>query len=162
MPVISLGMLLLLWAIPKIDPLKKNFEVFCAQYNKFVLLMIFFLFYIYIASIFWNLGFHYDMTNVIVPAIAFVFVYLGNFMRSAKRNWFFGIKTPWTLSNDVVWEKTHKLGARMFEVAGVTMLFSIILPPSIMVYIIICAVAIVVIIPVVYSYFIPLSRLSCL
>jgi uncharacterized membrane protein len=46
-------------------------------------------------------------------------------MENAKRNWFIGIKTPWTISNDVVWEKTHKLGGKLFKVAAALSLLGI-------------------------------------
>lgn len=38
-------------------------------------------------------------------------------------NWFIGIRTPWTLSNEKVWDKTHKVGGKMFKIAGVIALF---------------------------------------
>jgi uncharacterized membrane protein len=41
------------------------------------------------------------------------------YARQAKRNWFIGIRTPWTLSSDTVWDKTHQLGSWLFIAAGV-------------------------------------------
>ena len=39
-------------------------------------------------------------------------------MQFAKRNFFIGIRTPWTLSSDRVWDKTHKLGSVLFRVVA--------------------------------------------
>jgi uncharacterized membrane protein len=39
-------------------------------------------------------------------------------LRKAKRNFFIGIRTPWTLSSDRVWEETHRLGSVLFMISG--------------------------------------------
>jgi hypothetical protein len=49
-------------------------------------------------------------------------------VENAKRNWFIGIRTPWTLSSDSVWDKTHKLGGKLFKVSGIIALFGVIFP----------------------------------
>jgi uncharacterized membrane protein len=43
---------------------------------------------------------------------------LGNWMGKLRRNFYIGIRTPWTLANEVVWEKTHRLGGKLFVAAG--------------------------------------------
>jgi uncharacterized membrane protein len=48
-----------------------------------------------------------------------LFFYCGVLCERAKRNWFIGIRTPWTLSSDRVWEKTHRVGGKLFKIAGV-------------------------------------------
>lgn len=55
------------------------------------------------------------MTVMMLPALAILFYYVGILVEKSKPNWFIGIRTPWTLSNEVVWEKTHKLGAKLFK-----------------------------------------------
>lgn len=119
MPIISAVMIVFYWLIPIIDPLKKNIEKFRAYYDWLILLIILFLFYIYLLSIVANLGYLFNMTQMMMPALGVLFIYMGFVLQHAKRNWFIGIKTPWTLSSDTVWEKTHKLGAVLFKAAGV-------------------------------------------
>ena len=118
MPVIAIGILLLFLFIPKIDPLGKNIESFRKKYNLFFLLLIAFLLYIHILTLVWNSGFTFDVGRAIVPAIGVLIFYIGVLIRHAKRNWFVGIRTPWTLSSDTVWEKTHMLGGSLFKIAG--------------------------------------------
>ncbi|MEM2728714.1 MAG: SdpI family protein, partial [Candidatus Bathyarchaeia archaeon] len=48
-----------------------------------------------------------------------LFFYIGILCENSRRNWFIGIRTPWTLSSDRVWEKTHRLGGKLFKAAGV-------------------------------------------
>lgn len=54
--------------------------------------------------------------------LAVLFVFMGYYMENIKQNRFFGIRTHWTLKNDVVWKKTHKLGSYTFMIAGFVLL----------------------------------------
>jgi uncharacterized membrane protein len=128
MPIISLGMLLLFIAIPKIDPLKSNIKKFMNYYEGMILTLIAFMFYIYLLTIFWSLGYVFDMMQMMIPALGFLFIYMGFLVEKAKRNWFVGIRTPWTLSNEKVWDKTHHLGGKLFKAAGVITLFGMAFP----------------------------------
>jgi len=125
MPLISIGIFLLFLLIPKIDPLKKNVEKFRKYFDWFIVLIITFLFYIYLLSLFWNLGYEFDMGFMMIPAIAVLFYFIGIMLKHAKRNWFIGIRTPWTLSSDVVWDKTHQLGSKLFKISAIIALIGI-------------------------------------
>ncbi len=128
MPMMSLFMFLLFVLLPKIDPLKANIEKFRKHYDWFILLIILFFFYIYLLTIFWNLGHRFDMGQFMVPAMGILFYYCGILMENAKRNWFIGIRTPWTLSSEEVWDKTHKIGAKLFKIAGAIALLGFFFP----------------------------------
>jgi uncharacterized membrane protein len=75
---------------------------------------------------------------------------MGNFLGKVRKNFFLGIRTPWTLASDEVWAKTHRLGGWCFVIAGVLVALSAVLVPDVqwLVYIIIG----MALIPVVYSY----------
>jgi len=126
MPIVLIGMLLLLWLVPKIDPLKKNVEKFKKYFDIFILLITLFLFYIHLLTLGWNLGYTFNMTRLMVPAMAILFFYIGILVEKAKRNWFIGIRTPWTLSSDIVWDKTHKITGKLFKIAAVISLLGMI------------------------------------
>ena len=115
LPLISLGLLALFLAIPKIDPLRKNIQSFRNYFDNFILLIFAFLLYIHAITLWWNLGYRFNFVAAIVPALGLLFYYVGVLLQHAKQNWFIGIRTPWTLSNETVWNKTHKLGARLFK-----------------------------------------------
>lgn len=119
MPVMAAGMLLLFLAIPQIDPLKANIAKFREYFNTFIALLMVFLFYMQGLTLAWNLGYTgFDMGTAMLPALGLFFVYAGVMMAKAKRNWFIGIRTPWTLSSDTVWDATHRLGAKLFIGSG--------------------------------------------
>jgi len=128
MPLFSFGILILFWFIPKIDPLKKNVEKFRKYFDLFILLLILYLAYIHALSLAWNLNVRFNMNIMIVPAMAILFIFISILLKHAKRNWFIGIRTPWTLSSDKVWDKTHSLGSRLFIVCGIMCLLGLIWP----------------------------------
>jgi len=120
MPLITLGMFLLFLVIPTIDPLKANIAKFREAFNLFIVLMAAFMLYIHALSLAWNLGYTgFKMSTSMLPAMGLLFLFIGFMLRQAKRNFFIGIRTPWTLSSDTVWEKTHQLGAILFMGSGI-------------------------------------------
>ncbi len=151
MPLISAGLFLLFIAIPKIDPLKTNIEKFRKYYDGFITLVIIFLFYLYLLTIFWNMGIRFDIIQLLAPAFGILFYYCGILIENAKRNWFIGIRTPWTLSNDAVWDKTHKIGGKLFKISGIVVLFGIFFRNYALFFILV-PVILVAIYTIIYSY----------
>ncbi len=120
MPLVVLGMLAFFLVIPNIDPLKANIAKFRGQFNTFITLIVAFMTYIHILTTAWNLGYdQFNMGTAMMPALGLVFIFAGIMMRKAKRNFFIGIRTPWTLSSDHVWDETHRLGAVLFIGSGI-------------------------------------------
>lgn len=152
MPIISIGLLVLFILIPKIDPLKANIEKFRKYFDGFIVLMMFFLFYVYILTLLWNIGLRFDMGQLMIPALGILFYYIGVLMENAKRNWFIGIRTPWTLSSEKVWDKTHKIGSKLFKIAGIIAFIGVFFPKY-MIFMIIIPVISFSIYTLVYSYF---------
>ena len=119
MPLIVLGMLALFLIIPNIDPLKANIAQFRNAFNLFILLISIFMLYIHGLTLAWSLGYqNFRMSSAMLPFLGVLFVFIGYMLRQAKRNFFIGIRTPWTLSSDTVWNRTHRLGSTLFMVSG--------------------------------------------
>jgi len=152
MPIISVFLLLLFILIPKIDPLKENIKKFRNYFDWFIILIVLFLFYLYLLTIFWNRGTRFDMVLLLTPAFGILFYYAGILIENAKQNWFIGIRTPWTLSNEKVWDKTHKLGGKLFKAAGIISFFGILFKNYSLFFVII-PVLFFSIYTVIYSYF---------
>ena len=120
MPLITLGMLVLFLVIPNIDPLRANIAQFREVFNLFILLIVGFMVYIYALTLLWNLGYTtFGVGKAMMPGLGVLFIFIGYMLRKAKRNFFIGIRTPWTLSSDRVWEETHRIGAVLFMISGV-------------------------------------------
>ena len=152
MPAILIGISLLLLFIPEIDPLKANIQLFRTEYNGFIAVFALFMFYIHALTVAINLGLAVDMTQLMFPAFGLLIFYMGLLLGKAHRNYFIGIRTPWTLNSDMVWNKTHQLGSKLFEVAGAITLVGVFFPVY-AVYIFIGTTLGTAIITTVYSYF---------
>lgn len=151
LPLMTIGLTLLLLGIPLIDPLKKNIEQFRKEYYTFILLFVVFFVYLHVISLLFNLGLRFNMFAMMIPAFGGFFYYIGVMMEKAKRNYFIGFRTPWTLADDEVWDETHRVGAKGFKISGVLTLIGVVFP-SIAIWVMMVPLLIVSIYTIVYSY----------
>jgi uncharacterized membrane protein len=128
LPGLSALLLFFFLAIPKIDPLGKNIESFREYYDGFILSFTGFMSYLYLLTVLWNLDVRFNMSQALSPGFGMLFYYLGILVENAKRNWFVGIRTPWTMSSDIVWNKTHRISGKLFKAAGVIALLGALIP----------------------------------
>jgi uncharacterized membrane protein len=119
MPLVTLGMFALFLVIPNIDPLKANIAQFRGVFNLFILFITAFTLYVHGLTLAWSLGYEFRMSGAMLPFMGILFIFVGYMLKHAKRNFFIGIRTPWTLSSDTVWDKTHQLGSVLFIAAGI-------------------------------------------
>jgi len=151
LPVVLALMALIFMAIPRIDPRKTNIEKFRGYFEGFVILMMLVMFAIFAMILLWNHGVQVS-PNLFMPVILGpVFFYLGVLCEKSKPNWFIGIRTPWTLSNERVWEKTHRVGGKLFKIAGVLTLLGIFFKKWSFLFVVLPVLA-AVLFAVVYSY----------
>jgi uncharacterized membrane protein len=116
-PVLTLVIIAFLLYLPKMDPMN-NFRKFNSQYELVILVLAIFMTYIHALTLLWNLGAKFSFNSTMAPAFGLLFYSIGAAIGKAKQNWFMGIRTPWTLSNAKVWDKTHKLGSELFRICG--------------------------------------------
>ncbi len=152
MPIVLLGLWIMFLLIPKIDPLKENIEKFRRYFDGFIILITVYMLYIYLLTLLWNKGITFDMTRAITPAIGVLFYYVGVLVENAEMNWFIGIRTPWTLSDEEVWNETHKRGGKLFKIAGVITLLGLAIP-SLAIFFMIVPVMLVSFYTIAFSYF---------
>ena len=87
-------------------------------------------------------------------ALSIMFILIGNYLPKTKRNYTLGIKLPWTLASDYVWEKTHRLAGYLWVIGGLVSFIGTILFKDHISYIFVGAIIIMVYIPMIYSYLI--------
>lgn len=150
-PIATLVLFFLFLLIPLIDPLKENIKKFINYYDSFILVLVLFMFYIHILTLLWNIGYRFNTSHAFLPALGFLFIYIGIILKNVKRNWFIGVRTPWTLSSEKVWEKTHILGNKLFIISGIITIFGIFIP-KLMIYFVLIPILISVLILFIYSY----------
>ncbi|EKD23819.1 MAG: hypothetical protein ACD_81C00177G0002 [uncultured bacterium] len=152
-PLVMTAIQMLFAVLPKMDPLKSNSTIFKKQFEEFALLFAVFMAYLFGAILVWNKGVVFSMTTALVPAFAVLFYGIGILLHEVKRNWFMGIRTPWTMSSDVVWDKTHALGSKLFKACGLIILLGFLFPQYV-IGLILIPIIISTIWTVLYSYLI--------
>ena len=152
-PIISVGLFLLFAVIPRVDPLQNNIKDFIKYYWSFIVLFLGYMLYIELIIVVWNLGFTYNMFQALSPAMGVLFFSIGIVIGKAKQNWFMGIRTPWTLSSEVVWDKTHKLGGKVFMISGLVSILGFFFEGYFALLLIMAPIMVGSIFLVIYSYF---------
>jgi len=152
LPIIILALYVMFVLIPSIDPKKQNILKFKKHFDYLIYAILIFMFYINSLTIYWNLGHTFNMIVAMVPAMALLFFFVGVLLSNAEPNWFIGIRTPWTLSNDVVWKKTHQLGGVLYKISALISLLGL-LWQSYAFFILIGPIILSSLYLVVYSYF---------
>lgn len=127
-PSITLGIYLLMTLIPLIDPLRRNYPKFVIPYFWFRTLFVLFFVLIYFYTLWAAFGANLNINYFIVPTISILFFLIGVFLPKIRKNYFVGIRTPWTIHSERVWDKTHQFGGKLFMVAGAIALASILFP----------------------------------
>jgi len=127
-PLITLGIYILFSFIPKIAVYKEHIQRFDKHLYGMKVALVLFFSAIYVVSLLPTFGYDINVTYFILPFIAALIFYSGYIMKFVKRNFFIGIRTPWTLSSGKVWDKTHKIGSITFRINALIFLLAIFLP----------------------------------
>ncbi len=151
LPFLMFGLTAFFAVIPRIEPLRENYARFHDYYEGFILVFAGFMAVVQLQIILWNLGIAINPNRVIPLPISILFAYLSYLIEHAEQNWFVGIRTPWTLSSEAVWKKTHRLGARLFRAAALLALGGLLFP-DLAIWFILVPVGTVALSTVVYSY----------
>ncbi|AOT70510.1 SdpI family protein [Geosporobacter ferrireducens] len=117
--LLPLGIYLLMVFLPKIDPKRAAYLKHEKAYMIAQWVIVLLLIYIQWIAIAAALGYGVDIGIAIRLALGIVFILLGNYMSQIRHNYFFGIRNPWTLANEQVWKKTHRVGGYGFVIVGI-------------------------------------------
>ena len=116
-------MALLFQFLPRIDPKRQNYAKFQRYYDQFAIFMELFLLAVFGMVVTETLrpG-TVSIGRAVTALISSMLVLLGNMMGKIKHNYFFGIRTPWTLADPDVWNRTHSLGGKLWFALGLVLL----------------------------------------
>ena len=151
LPVMTAVLVPFFLIIPSIDPLKANIAKFRGVFNWFIVLFVAYMLFVYGLTLATALGSRFNMTVMLLPVVGLLFIGAGYMMGKAKRNFFIGIRTPWTLSSETVWDETHKLGSKLFMLSGAITILSAFLGENGF-WLMMVAILAAALVPVIYSY----------
>jgi uncharacterized membrane protein len=119
LPIFLFGMWALVQVLPRIDPRGANYAKFGGAFEGIIVSVMLFMLALHLVTLRASLGYPVQMQRVMPIGVGVLFIVIGNLLPRARPNWFVGIRTPWTLSSDRVWEKTHRFGGRVFVAGGI-------------------------------------------
>ena len=145
---------LLFQFLPRLDPKKRNYEKFHTCYEAFALVLVAFITVMMGVALLESFRPGTVFVGRVVSAlVGSLFVFIGNLMGKVKPNFFLGIRTPWTLSDPDVWNRTHRLGGGLFFLAGLaTVASAFLLPEQVTFWVLMAGVLAAALIPAVMSY----------
>lgn len=152
-PLMSLVFLVLFPLLPKLDPKRENYLQFKGPWSIIQTSLVCFLAYVYGVTMYAT--FYPESNSLVGRAVMFgigiLFVILGNVMGKVRQNYFVGLKTPWTLNDPEVWQKSQRFAGWMFVLAGLAFIIeSVIWFAFLPVFVV--AIFVMVVAPMAYSY----------
>ena len=155
-PITSIFMAALLAGLPKIEPLAKNLKSSQSAYvTTWMFLMGFMVFIGWFIVMPYRDNGTLPVDNVlpfIAIANAVLFIGIGNVLGKVRQNFMFGVRTPWTLSSELSWEKTHRVMAKVFVIGGLLTILVALLKSEAAFIVSMIHVAVITVVSLVYSY----------
>lgn len=153
-PLIACAMILLVEGLLRLDPRNKASNTSARNaLDKLMLALTSFFFILFVAGWLGNLGYPIDMTWVITFSVCLLFLFMGNFFGKIRSNYFVGIRTPWTLESEEVWNRTHRMAGKVWVIGSLAlMLARIFLPHLPFIIVFLAGLFIISLWPVIYAY----------
>jgi uncharacterized membrane protein len=154
LPSIATGIVALFAVIPRVEPRRANLERSGTAYRATWVGVVTLMGVIHAATIAAALGATFDIARLVLVSVGALFIVIGNYLPKVQSNYLVGIRTPWTLTSDLSWRRTHRLGGRLFVIEGaaLALLGLIGASPEWLVVAIIGGVAVLLVVLFAYSY----------
>jgi uncharacterized membrane protein len=158
LPTAALLMFGLFRVFPRIDPRRANYAKFTDTYEWVIVLIIGFIVALHLLLLASAMGVPIALDRAFPALFGLLIIGIGNLLPRARSNWWFGFRTPWTLSDEYVWARTHRVGGYAMMLGGATLLVSALAPSVLPLQVAIGLAVAAGLFPVVYSYFLWRSR----
>ncbi|HYO42613.1 MAG TPA: SdpI family protein [Candidatus Limnocylindrales bacterium] len=121
-PAVTAGIVGLMALIPRIEPRRENLRRSAAAYRTLAITLVLLMTVIHLVVVIGGIGVDVPVGFIIGMGIGVLFLVTGNVLTTVRSNFMFGVRTPWTLSSERSWDRTHRLVGRLFVVTGITMI----------------------------------------
>lgn len=150
MPLAAILVFVMMRLIPVISPKGYRTESFANVVHIFQVTTVGFMSLVAILALLAGSGIDVPLNQVIFAALGLMFMIIGNYMGKTRKNFFLGIRTPWTLASDEVWGRTHRVAGRLFILQGLFMLSGVFF--EVPTWLLMGMVGVIMVVPLVYSY----------
>jgi uncharacterized membrane protein len=153
LPGMAVFLTAIFWFLPRLDPRRKNLEASRKLWSAAAISVTALLAYLHVFLVLNATGRAIDVADYMIPGISALLIVLGNYLPKTRSNWFAGVRTPWSMSSDYSWSKTHRLASRLFMGTGVlTIAAWLVLGAKVAVFVLIATLLATTLISVVASY----------
>jgi uncharacterized membrane protein len=154
MPLMGAGIVGLFALIPRIEPRAANLAQSGGAFRALWLVLLLYFLLLHGALVLNILGYGVEIARVIPVLMGVLFLVIGYAIRDIRSNFLMGIRTPWTLSSELSWRKTHRMGGALFMLIGVAMLGALFLPATWWVWLMLAGIGLLLPIIMVYSWYV--------
>jgi uncharacterized membrane protein len=154
MPVMALLLWGLMRWLPRIDPRRENYTRFQSTYDFLINALVTMLVVFHVLVLGKALGWPLPLNRIMPALVGLLLIAIGNVLPRARSNWWFGVRTPWTLSSERVWARTHRVAGYLMSGAGLALVISAALPSPWTMGIGIVAIGTATVGSVLYSYWV--------
>lgn len=152
-PLVSIGITALFGLIPRYEPRRENLRRSSTAYRQLGIAVLALFTLMQVGVVLASTGHDVPMALLMGAGVGAMFMVLGNQLGTVRPNYMFGVRTPWTLSSDLSWEKTHRLMGRMFFLAGLALILLSLLGDAIVVFAALMVfIALILVVGFAYSY----------
>ncbi|MEM7112709.1 MAG: SdpI family protein [Chloroflexota bacterium] len=155
MPIIMVVVMGVVAAVTFIEPKRRNLLQSHRAFGAFWIAISLFFLMLHVTMTLITLGYAIPINIAISVGLGLLFIVIGNFLGKIRSTYTFGIRTPWTLDSELSWNKTHRLGGKLFMLAGVaTLLSGLFFDGEILVVVMLVSILGAALVSTVYSYFV--------
>lgn len=152
LPAVVIFVIVVFGVIRYIDPLRANIERSGQAYRAVLFGVLFFMAVLHVGAVLSAVGYPINIGLLAAPAVGLMFIVMGNYMGKIRRNYMFGVRTPWTLSSELSWNKTHRLSGKLFVLSGVLVILASLWSPVWAFYVMMATILGTVLFAMIYSY----------
>lgn len=152
-PLVSIGVAVLFGLIPRYEPRRDNLRRSATAYRQLGIAVIALFTLVQVGIVLASVGRDVPMALLMGLGVGLLFMVIGNRMGTVRANYMFGVRTPWTLTSDLAWDKTHRLMGRLFFLGGLGLaLLSLLGRPEVVFAAMLVLIGLILVIGFAYSY----------
>lgn len=153
MPLITLGIVGLFAAIPRIEPRRAHLEASAGSFQTLAIGVVLFFGALQLVIVAAGVGrLQLDINTLVGVGTGALFIVIGRAMRNVRSNFMFGVRTPWTLTSELSWRKTHEVVSWLFAALGAALMAISVVAPEWLVWVVIAGVVVLLVVAFGYSY----------
>lgn len=123
MPITAVILAAVLTVAPRLMPRNSRLERSWGPYVTVWLSLLALLAAIHLGLIGVGLGWAVSIPRLMVIGSGLLFAVIGNLLGKVRYNYIFGVRTPWTLADERVWDRTHRFAGRVMMISGLAAVF---------------------------------------